>query len=437
MSVEWVRSCYESEWRLFRDDPEMRTRGRYYFSPPGTPHVSTMHNFGSRNWVDRNNGVEQGLGENLDTPQKWNRGDPPAFFPLNRSTDKGNCLLTGDLVDDGIDYNDAINGFPVACYPPRFNADYEAASAFASCSMQFFYSTLLQWIYDAEASNIATAVTLLLGVDAVTTYHPVAGSFPALATIVHPEYSIAVVSGTSNFQQLALQGFYGLGGPTNIGIFGTNFQHFLCSQWVNNNLAADGADPTKPVMLVGHSYGAAACVILAARYKFNSPDREIRYLTYGDPKPGDARLRDLLDSLAGYALQNDGDLVTALPPDGNEIEPVVLALGLPSLRQYALWRFSPGAQLMDDTGTLYPGESPILDYSTLLGYVNRALLSLPIGVIVNHAVPVYRERILRRCPNPEWPVSTALFNFLLGMLLPEYFGDDYFGLDYFGDDYFF
>ena len=36
MAVDWLRSCYQSEWALFKDAPTTLIRGRYYFSPPKT-----------------------------------------------------------------------------------------------------------------------------------------------------------------------------------------------------------------------------------------------------------------------------------------------------------------------------------------------------------------------------------------------------------------
>lgn len=433
--MEWVRSCYESEWHLFANDVPMKTRGRYYFPPAGTPFLETLHHFDSRNWYDRNHFLDRQLGEDLITSQKWNRGDPPVVLPVRHASGKADCLANGDQVADGVDYNDAFNGFPRNCFSPLLDPLFETAAAFSSCSMQFFYTTVLQWVYEADVTSITTAFNLLLGSVPVVRYHAVAGQFPAVATVVHPNFSVAVVSGTTNFQQLALQGFYGLVGPTNVGIFGTNLQHYFCSQWVHNLLVLDGADMGKPIMLAGHSYGAAACAILAGRYHFNNPGRDVRYLTCGDPKPGDFRLADLLSEINGIALQNTDDLVTALPPDANEIEPVVVALGLPSLRQFALWRYSPGRTLMDENGVLYPNQSPVIGFPTLLNYVGRALINLPIAVIIQHAVPVYRERILRRCPNPEWPVGVALWNFLKGLQFGGYWGNDYWGLDEWGEDY--
>src|SRR5215472_17414407 len=49
-SVDWLRSCYSSKWALFRDSPNTLVRGRYYFSPPGTPFYTNPTNLGSRVW---------------------------------------------------------------------------------------------------------------------------------------------------------------------------------------------------------------------------------------------------------------------------------------------------------------------------------------------------------------------------------------------------
>jgi hypothetical protein len=71
--VEWLRSCYRSTWRLFRGSNET-TAGRFYFSPPGTPHYPGFHNFGSRNWTSDERDPPPALGETDQSPRPYDKG---------------------------------------------------------------------------------------------------------------------------------------------------------------------------------------------------------------------------------------------------------------------------------------------------------------------------------------------------------------------------
>lgn len=357
--------------------------------------------------------------------------------PNNEVIGEINCLLDGEQVRHALPQDQIRDGFNVACFTPAVPLDplWEIASSYNSCSLQFFYATVIQWIYNGEEARIQAAFALLLGPTAMTTLHPRAGFFPALVTVITPQFSIGVMSGTDNYQQFALQGFYTLTGPVDVGIFSCNFVHYSASTWLHLKLVADGAAAGRPVFLVGHSYGGAAASILAGRYINANVDRDVRTLTFGEPKPGDVRLYGLLQACPGISLQNFEDFVCTLPPDYLTIAAVSIALALPGLLTMTSWHYVPNRTVLQLDGSLSPNTSPAIGFTTMLNYTNRALLNLPIAVILDHEITIYRERTLRRCPDREWPISLPLWNLLQDLDLGQYWADDYFGGDYFGDDY--
>jgi len=436
-----LRSCYSSRWHFFRDSPTTVTAGRFYYSPPGTPFVGEVNHFVSREWNDTNHDLGQGLGEDLTHPHKWYNGQPPAVPPHNHIVGRHRCLIEGEAIANALAEDRIRDGFNVLCFtapqPIPLDPLWETASAYNQCSLQFFYATVLQWIYNGEAAKVATAFTLLLGPSAVTRFHAATTLFPAMVTVKTSSFSIAVTTGTTNFQQLALQGFYSLVGPTPVTAFSCNLFHYHCSTWIHTHLTNDGAIAGEPILLVGHSYGGVASHILAGRYRIADNNRLVRSITYGDPKPGDRRLHEILATVPGIALHNSDDFITVLPPDRATIFPVSVALGLAYLLLMDGWIPAPNGQLMDPAGQLHPNQLPFIGTAQLTGYVTRALANLPLAVIIQHAIPVYRERILLRCPNPEWPVSLPLWTLLQELDLGGYWGNDYWGSDYFGEDYFF
>lgn len=48
--MDWVRSCYTSSMRLFRDRPDVLIPGRWQFCPPGAKAIPYLHPWASSNW---------------------------------------------------------------------------------------------------------------------------------------------------------------------------------------------------------------------------------------------------------------------------------------------------------------------------------------------------------------------------------------------------
>jgi len=405
MSVEFGRSCYSSEWRLFRDDPERITRGRYYFSPTGARAYPGIHNLGSRDWHDRNWITEQALGEDLSAEHEWSAGQLPTDVPADRFLGSLPCIENGSTSDDVIDVDDLVNGFPVACMPtPDDLAQFDKLTSYARCQTQKFYAAAIAFLYDEDEDKLVELFQEWIGAGANVTFHPRVNVFPAVCTVVSSRWSIVMVEGTTNFQQLALQAFESIVGPTNIGIYGTLPLWYTTATYVNALLTGDGADAEKPIFMAGHSYGAATLHNLMARYRAANPNRVIRYLTYGAPKPGDDRMIKYISLCQGFDMCNDGDLVTLLPPDVRLLTPAAFIIGAPSLALYTLWRRPPRQMLQFADGELVPREPTLLDTSVLVFMIEQVIDLNPLAAITAHGICKYLERITLRCPAVGWPL---------------------------------
>lgn len=96
MSVDFLRSCYSSTWKLFKGRPEVTTRGYYYFSPPGTPHCPVPHNLGSRIWTSDEREPEPNLGEVTSAAQSWRDGTLVVPAPPAVVLGDARCLAEGE-----------------------------------------------------------------------------------------------------------------------------------------------------------------------------------------------------------------------------------------------------------------------------------------------------------------------------------------------------
>lgn len=392
---------------MFADAPTLKTKGRYYFTPAETPFVESWHNLGSRDWNDSNWQHVQALGEDLTCPQPWDAGALPAVVPSPIQVGTSLCLQNGEISLQGIPANTLINGFPQACFvaAPTPSKSWEAASAFSSCSIQLMSAQLINWSYDQLEAVIRAFLTPFLGPAWSITYTPPTPTLPAVICAVSPLGTLAWVDGTANFQQFALQAAYGLQPPGSVGAWSTSRFWYDAGIYIHTVLAANGALPTAPVFLCGHSYGGVACLSLAALYRSAQPTRTVRWLTFGCPHIGDQRFADLIARCSGMAIANDSDIVTAIPFDGDLVYNLATFFVDPRFLGWLAWKAPPQRWLMDANGVLTPDALPILDWPTLLGFATDVLASLPYPDVAAHRIPTYFSRTLTRCPFPEWPLD--------------------------------
>jgi pimeloyl-ACP methyl ester carboxylesterase len=389
------------------------TPGRYYFSPPGTPFYDGWHNLGSKAWRDKNWLLAQGLGEDVTAKMPWDDGRLPSYLPLPQSVGSVDCLANGEgnLLTDSVPYEQLIDGFVPACFIPQPGTvlPFDFVSDPSSCSNQLLYARIIEWLYAANAVSIADLLHAWIGNAAVVTFHEGTTLYPSLVTVRTPGYALCIVSGTANYQQFALEALYSLIRPFNYGILSTNSQWYAASSWIQAALVADGIDGTLPIFLCGHSYGAVAALILAARFRSGSPNRVVKFLTFGSPKIGDQRFVTLLSSCIGYAIANDTDLVTALPPNLAALFPVETFLGNPLLLVWTEWQAAPFQILLAGDGSQTFDGAISLDFATLLTITLDVLATVPLPSLPGHAIGEYFSRIANRCPDAEWPVPPPIY----------------------------
>jgi len=216
---------------------------------------------------------------------------------------------------------------------------------------------------------------------------------PGMAIAWNGEECLVAMAGTTNNQQLALQIAYALGGPVNVGAYGTNPVWYAVSNLVAARISLQGVSSSTKITLAGHSYGAALAVILGATYKAALPNRNVRILTYGMPRPGDRRLADLVGTIPSVHLSNFADPVTALPPVGLELLPLSVVVPAPL---YAQWRTTakPAGQIIiQPDGTLLETDAPALLWNALLDAVNTIVIGGVLPAFTNHTIAEYVRRL--------------------------------------------
>ena len=414
MVVDWLKECYQSDWHLFRDSLATTTRGYYYFAAPGTPHYPGFHHLGSRRWLDHNRTLVQSLGEDLKTKQVHETGVFAGQVPAPRVVGSQQCIQDGELLADAVDPVDLFHGYPLECFipvpapqppPPPQPRDFERASAWDRCAVQRLWAKIIDFSYaDAEDEIVKTIRNFCQGPVDVRWISP-RGEHVGITLAIGTDWACVCLDGTRNFQQLAMQALYSKNGPTNIGIFGTSPFWYNEATTVMSAMRAAGILDRRAIFLSGHSYGGAVALLIAARLRFVDRNRTIRYLTYGCPKPGDDRLKDLLELCSGASLRNDNDLVTTIPPDLASITPTVIVFPQVLSFLYQDWTRPPTALTQDDDGKLIPGGDFEISTLVLIDIIRRAILMQEFSRVIGHGISEYIRRIELRCPNVEWPIN--------------------------------
>jgi len=417
MVVDWVRGCYRSRWRLFRDS-DVETPGRYYFAAPGSQHFPGYHNFGSALWNPTDPKTIQGLGEVVTARRQHYNGQWDSIYPQSRYSGDLDCFANGERIANAVDPSTLYHGYPAVCFlplvasvppqPPLPESNWGRASAFQERGTQVLWARIIEAMYADDAPTITAILTEFFTDSPTITFHPAVGDMPAVTTVIGADYAFAVVDGTRNAQQLASQAFQGIQGPTDFGAVETIPLWYSASNHVHMHLVNDGANLIGNVMVIGHSYGAAAALILAARYRFAQPSRPIKFLTFGAPKPGGVKVEELLRRIDGTSIANDNDVITALPPDRVTMAAISVLFPLTSFAPWFPWERSPATSTLDGDGVLTPGANALLDFETLFRLVQRAVLNQEQDSILGHSIGEYLRRLLLEQEVATWPMTEAV-----------------------------
>jgi hypothetical protein len=402
-AVEFLRSCYVGSWRLYKDRPDVLTKGRYYFSPPDTPHYPNFHLLGSQTWLDRQHDPSVPLGEVLERTQWYDGAGPVTVVPSVRVGSK-DCIADGEEYKNRIALPMTTDGVPSTCFDQVKPGPVDDRFAFlfdvASCVTQRFYAAVISMLYVDDEASITEAFGRVLGADTHELFFlPAEGNRPGHALVVQGQNACLVTDGTRQFQTLALQGAYSLAGPISFGAFSTLPLWYSSATRAIDFIGAHGVTANSKIVLSGHSYGGVVSAIANARFARTSIGDPPRLLTFGMPKPGDDRLTSLLTQPECIFVVNDDDLVTVLPPDVSMMNPILpFWAGFFPLEWFQwAWPIGPVVMLRDGTVDGRKVLNPAT--SVLLNLVDRLLFSQEIAFIGGHTIGEYGRRLALRCPD--------------------------------------
>lgn len=388
---------------MFRGRPDILTPGRYVRVPEGTPHYPGFHNLGSKFWTmparlfDNND-----LGEDDETKVIWDRGLPAGPLPIGGLIGSPSCIESGET--DGPAFPlPLIGGFDARCFeliPPPVPPPPVLPPNIRDRAVQIRMAEILELQYGNTAAAAANLQAFLGPTYTVTAIPNDASAIPGRLIATGPAGTVVVISGTTNFQQWALQAMTSGTGPTRFGAYATLPLWQLSANAIAGDMLAAGVPDTGPVTLVGHSYGGAVANVLAAQARLATPDRPISVLTYGSPHVGDTDLVNLLRRVISVNLVNDGDVIPLLPPGSDILNFLVAVGGGPLLQNWAAWKPPPNQQGVTDAGRVYDNPSTDTAFDGILSLLTKIILGQPIPVVTAHLIGEYVTRLKKVPPLP-------------------------------------
>lgn len=335
-----MRACFRSKWRLFRNSDRLRD-GFYWFCTADTPFYPGIHQLGSRDWTSDEREPPPILGE-YDGERTWYRGDPPARRPLPILVGNPTCISHGD--DPGLVAITNVSAecgkvLPEACY--GLEDEIFALTNVFDCVFGHLSARVIDKAYEDLPAAAAIATAYMPPGTVVSTFPQPSDLIPAGVIATISDTVVLFLTGTTNFLQLAAQGLYFGLGPEDQGLYSASILYEHAMLAIADLLNARGLGTAGRIVLCGHSYGGAVCMVLAARMMTADPNRLVEILTLGAPAPGDDRLHNLIELLAQRHYANERDPIPYLPPSGFAAPWLLPVLGVLLLIQWGKFERAP------------------------------------------------------------------------------------------------
>jgi len=414
-AVDWVRSSHSGYWRFYPNAKDVVTGGFFYFVPKATPHLPTPHYFGTADWTNDEIVGDRPMGEIRGLARRYALGTLAAAIPPVRTVGTLEQISSDWRWPLPVIERESFGGVDSRCYASSRNPVFHAYCGQDSLCLALIYCRLLQLVYAHEWTTLDDFWQSQFGAGYTVEHHETVAQVPAMYFVLTPGFAIALISGTANFQQFALQGFTDLTGPVDVGGFSTLQLWNNTANLVLERLTAFGLQAESPIILVGHSYGAAVSTIVSARLRLANRDRDICLKTFALPKPGDTRLRDITDTIDTLNIVNDDDLITSFPPSHNDIE---RCYGYAALLLFLFWTRWAGIRVvtrLDWVGNATIGQGATFDTAVLIPIFTNALLHNQINPIDGHLLGSYLRRLQRVCDRPDPPITQNSWNIIFGV----------------------
>lgn len=413
--MESLRRSYQSKRRFFVNRPDLTTNGRYFEVSPDTPFLPFPHLFGSMRWMRGEILDDPPLGELVDQSFPYDKGAPPVRSPRVQYCGDPLSFSTGETWPQK-PARSGIVGIPQCCYarPIAMRATFLADCDLRDPRFLCVMADLGVQSYEADGTEAEEICRAFMGDDSTVSFNANDASIiPGSILCTNKDFCLFWISGTSNRLQWEGHIAAAIFGPTApIGSWLTTTNTLVATAVLRARLNAFLLGASKPLLLVGHSWGGALAEVLAARINGGEPNRPLKVLTFGGPKAGNAALASVLETLDSMRIVNEDDAVPLLPPNPEVNRLFGIGLVIPPLilDQWALFAHPRGQIVVTQAGDLVETNLPNLAAANVADLCLAIVGNLPFGFVSAHEMGTYALRICGslNTGEDEFPISKAL-----------------------------
>lgn len=254
---------------------------------------------------------------------------------------------------------------------------------------QWRLAQCMQLLYNDPNNTVVPELFCELG---TSVYPNGFNQWPGFWISQFPGYWVVGMAGTTTFIEFALEAIALSLGPDNFGLWGSIPLWRNAAFYLANHISTFYPSIyNDPILLVGHSYGGAAMCNLAALYHQANPDREVKLMTFGCPKPGDQRLIDILADIDQIHIGTPNDVVPNAPFSFGVLGALA---GLVPPNILSAWaRFKPvqGAYTIGYDHVLRPGRIDTTPLDILVAIMAWAFSGGSSPAIPDHSMDVYAD----------------------------------------------
>jgi hypothetical protein len=403
-----MRAGYTTRMRFYRDTQDA-TEIVWYRVPDDRPFLDVPTIFASWEWVEQNRPGDRtpgtvGLGEQL-TADRIRPARPNVRRTIYRDVYCGTAdewLRGGGLpVAPPVLYDD---GFPHCCGPPQV----PFPSIYTCTTLYHLMRTLEEQYRSPGLARAYFGANIFAGMNWRHESDNGPTSMPGYLIGTCLDWTVVIISGSTNFQQFALQGMNSLDMPNQFCIdgtaFGTSALYYDTMREIVRNVQLF-ATPNKPILLIGHSYGGALCNVMKAYLRGGAQIDRIDMATFGAPRAGDSRLRRILEQGTGNFVNviNTDDPVPRLPPRD---VPLLLQRLIPIAPwgRWQNWYIPANRAGLRGNGSMFPRPIDFISTGTLAAIVGNIVLGRPVAGFNAHLPSEYSRRLsLNNCGGDPTP----------------------------------
>jgi hypothetical protein len=346
------------------------------------------------NWNTNDSELDPRLGP-ADGPRRntWFNGATPDPYPNAGTVGDPSGLATGFTYPRDLAPL-VISGFPADCW---------LVSALAPPPT--FWQQFPDWQERQTQARAAQLIDLAytspsLAVDQALAWGALSASFIGDSSDWLPRtfyadfgtWQLVWIPGSTD-AQLALQAFTAGLGPVRWGSMRTLLIHAQAADVTLARLTGLGYDPSRPLLLTGHSYGGAVAMLTAVRLQDADPNRAVRVITFGAPKIGDAATALHVSTVPSVHLVNRGDFVPDLPPSLAWVQPL-FPIPPPFQGAWAEWSNPPiGRVILDADGTATYTQDSASTWADYRKAIQAVIDGDPVDVAPQHDIKVYLLRL--------------------------------------------